>query len=423
MHSLRATKAWILVLLSLFNHVAFSVSNSGKSELLVKQEGSLARFIHEVFRQNPEIRAAESNLYAEEAREVASGKPLYNPNLVGQAQSAIENQVYVGFSQTIDWSDKRAATHAVGIANAFVAEAQLRLRKIVLAAEVIDALSAYAVQTKMVVLANNRVDLLKNFAKLTRDRFKKGDIPRVDVDLAQLVLSQSIAQLASVEINKSMALQMLREKTGVSLKKWPVMSAQLAPLVTNEEKMKQLACHYPLILVLRDSFMSARARIKLAERQRNPDPTIGLQGGASMENGTKQLLLNLTLNVPMYVRNNYKAEVDAAKFDAMRANEKYVQALYQVRARIRTSAERYQMLYETTKNWHHVSDQPLTQGMVLIERLWSAGEITTMDYILQLKTRVDSQIAGVELEGQEWHAWIEWLQSSGQILPWLARIA
>lgn len=423
LYCVRALKAGAFIFLCLLNHVAFTMSHSSESRLPVKQGASLAHFINEVFRQNPGVQAAESNLYAQRAREVASGKPLYNPNLVAQAQYAIEDQLFIGFSQEIDWSNKRNARHKVGIANMFVANAQLRLQKLKLATEVIDTLSAYAIQTKLVVLEKKRVRLLKNFARLTQDRFKKGDIPRVDVDLALLALSQSITQLATAEVRQSMTLQTLRAKTGLSLKKWPTLSAKLSPLVTDEKITNQLAYHYPLIMVLRDSFMSARARSKVAERQRNPDPTVGLQGGTSKENDNKQLLINLTLNVPMYVRNNYEAESRAAKFDAMRADKKYVQALYQIRANIKTSAERYQILYEEMQNWYHVSNQPLTKGMVLIERLWSVGEITTMDYILQLKTRVDSQIAGVELEGQEWHAWIEWLHFSGQLLPWLARVA
>lgn len=423
LHYVRALNAGVFIFLGLLNHFAFSVSPSIEKRLRVKQGASLAHFIHEVFLQNPGIQAAESNLYARRAREVASGKPIYNPNLVAQAQYAIEDQLFIGFSQTIDWSNKRAARQEVGIANLFVAKAQLRLQKLKLATEVINALSAYAIQTKLVALEKKRVNLLKKFARLTRNRFKKGDIPRVDVDLALLALSQSITQLATVEIRRSRALQTLRAKTGLSLKKWPDLSAQLAPLVTNEEKMKQFACNYPLVLVLRDSFMSAQGKGKWAERQRNPDPTVGLQGGTSQQNDNKQLLINLTLNVPLYVRNNYQAEAHAAKYDAMRAHEKYVQALYQIKADVKTSAERYQMLHEAMQNWYHVSNQPLTKGMVLIERLWSVGEITTMDYILQLKTRVDSQLAGVELEGQEWYAWIEWLHFSGQLLPWLARLA
>ncbi|MDP3562525.1 MAG: TolC family protein [Legionellaceae bacterium] len=421
LHRVIALKVGVFIFLGLLNHVVFSVNNSSESRLRVKHDGSLAHFIHEVFLQNPGIQAAEANLYAQRAREVASGKPLYNPNLVAQVQYAIEDQSFLGFSQTIDWSNKRKARHAVGVANLFVARAQLRLQKLKLATEVIDALSAYAIQSKLVALEKERVRLLKNFAKLTRDRFKKGDIPRVDVDLALLALSQSITQLATVEIRKSLVLQTLRAKSGLFLNKWPDLSAHLASLVTDEEKMKQFACNYPSIIVLRDSFMSAQARSKWADRQRNPDPTLGLQGGTSKEKSNKQLLINLTLNVPMYVRNNYQAEAQAAKFDAMRAHEQYAQGLYQIKANIKTSAERYQMLYEAVQNWYDVSKEPLTEGMVLIERLWNVGEITTMDYILQLKTRVDSQIAGVELEGQEWHAWIEWLHFSGQLLPWLAR--
>ena len=57
--------------------------------------------------------------------------------------------------------------------------------------------------------------------------------------------------------------------------------------------------------------------------------------------------------------------------------------------------------------------------MTLIERLWQTGEINSTDYIVQLKQRIDSQIAGVELKGRAWQAWSEWLRASGQVESWL----
>ncbi len=56
---------------------------------------------------------------------------------------------------------------------------------------------------------------------------------------------------------------------------------------------------------------------------------------------------------------------------------------------------------------------------MLIERLWKAGEISATDYLVQLKQRLDSQIAGVELQSRTWQAWVDWLKASGTIETWV----
>src|SRR3990167_4576240 len=85
----------------------------------------LNAFIHQVLQSNPAIQAAQANVEATRARQRAAAKPLYNPELTGQAQTALENTYTLGVNQTVDWADKRAARAQVGSADVQVAKAQL----------------------------------------------------------------------------------------------------------------------------------------------------------------------------------------------------------------------------------------------------------------------------------------------------------
>lgn len=379
----------------------------------------LKRFINDVLESNPAILAAQSNVLAAKARERASGQPLYNPELTAEKQNALENTTSVGINQTIDWANKRSAREQVGTANLLVAEAQLADIRQQLAAEILSALAKYQAEQRVVSLAKERTSLLQQFVELTQKRYKSGDIARVDLDLAQLALSEAMAQQAEAEVNANQALQILRATTGYSQTRWPSLSPALPKLASDRIDIDHLIHKLPSVLVLSQQYQTARSRIKLAERERYPDPTIGIQGGQSSGDGESKRLVGVTLSIPLFVRNPYRAEVDAANYDALEAEGKRADIVRKARAEIKSSAERYQTLYRANLQWHQISGKPLSDGMTLIARLWQAGEINTTDYLVQLKQRIDSQIAGVELKGRTWEAWIEWLRASGQVESWL----
>lgn len=379
----------------------------------------LGDFINQVLRDNPAIQAAESNVAAAKARERAAGYPIYNPELSAQKQNALENQSYLAISQTVDWANKRDAREQVGAANARIAQAQLAELRQQLAAQILSALAKYQASQQAVMLAKERTSLLSQFVTLTRKRFKSGDIARVDLDLAQLAFSEATAQQADAEVNQNQALQILRAATGFSRSNWPRLPANLPTISSKNIDMETLLSHIPTVSVLNQQYQSAMSRIKLAERERYPDPTFGLQGGQSSSEGQSKKLVTFTVSIPLYVRNPYRAEVDAANYDAKEAAGKRADIVRQTRADITSSAERYETLYQANKQWQQAAGKPLGDGMVIIERLWQAGEINSTDYIFQLKQRVDSQIAGVELKGRAWQAWAEWLRASGKVNSWL----
>lgn len=380
---------------------------------------NLGVFINEVVEHNPAIQAAKSNVFAAKARAKASSLPIYNPELVAENQKAIEDTELLGINQTIDWANKRDARKHVGVANVWVAQAELENLRQQLGAAIISALAKYHAEKNVVRLAKQRTSLFQQFVSISNDRLKNGDIARVDLDLAQLALSEALAQQADAEVRMNQALQSLRAITGFSQMAWPVISNSLPPLSLDKINVDHLVSHLPVFQVSNRKYQSALARIKMAERDRYPDPTIGFQGGRQLEGSEKKRLIGLTLSIPLFVRNPYRAEVDAASFDAVEADSKREDLIRQARAEIISSAERYRTLFGALRSWEQLSRKPLSNGMVLTQRLWQAGEITPTDYVVQLKQRIDSQIAGIELKSRAWEAWSDWLKASGQIENWL----
>lgn len=379
---------------------------------------SLNGFISQISETNPAIQAAKLNVSAAEAREHAATQPLYNPELTAERQTAIENVTSIGINQTIDWVNKRKARSWVGTSNVWVARAELINLRNQFLFQVLTALAKYQTQQQTVTLAKKRSSLLKHFLVLTQKRYANGDIARVDLDLAQLAYAEAIAQEADAEVNANQALQILRASTGFNHFSFPQLAAALPRPELNVD-IDKLMEKSPPLRIMHQQYKTALARVKLAERERYPDPTFGIQGGESSDGHKHRRLIGFTFNLPLPIRNSYRAEVDAANFDAIEAEEKMADIVRQTRAEISSTAERYQVLYRAMEHWQSASGKSLHDGMLLIERLWRSGEMSTTEYLVQLKQRIDSQISGVVLKGHAWEGWMEWLKASGQIEGWL----
>jgi cobalt-zinc-cadmium efflux system outer membrane protein len=52
---------------------------------------------------------------------------------------------------------------------------------------------------------------------------------------------------------------------------------------------------------------------------------------------------------------------------------------------------------------------------VQLRRLWEAGEISTTDYLVQLRQTLDVQESALDLRQILWRAWFEWLAASGRV--------
>jgi cobalt-zinc-cadmium efflux system outer membrane protein len=380
---------------------------------------SLSKFVQCVIQNNPAIRAAKENVCAERARYVASSQPIYNPALVAEAQKAIEDTYLVGINQTIDIANKRGAKSQIGAANLCVAKMQLANLEQQLTADLLNALITYNMQKRVVDLAKQRTSMLQRFFTLSKKLHASGDITRVDVDLAQLAYSGVIAEQAQAEVKLKEVERTLRAITGCDYVTWPTFPSKLPCLAISDEQVDCLLRNLPGFHVLNNQYLSARAKINLAHRERIPDPTIGIQGGRQLESEESKTLVGVTLSVPLFIRNPYRAEVAAASADAAEADQKRCEWIRNARAEIKTSAEQYIIYQQAMEEWERLSNKPLKDGINLIERLWQAGELSTTEYLVQLRQRVDTLITGASFKSQAWQAWVSWLKASGQAESWL----
>jgi len=175
------------------------------------------------------------------------------------------------------------------------------------------------------------------------------------------------------------------------------------------------AQNHPRVRAAHQKAQAARQQVHAVDQDRKADPTIALSGGQEEAEG----LVKLTFSIPLQFRNDFRSNVDAAQSDAVQIEQQALQVYRDQLAQLQGAQARYQSVIAAWSLWESEGKLSLKKRISLLEALWKAGEMGTTDYLFQVKQTLDTQIAGVELHGNLWSAWVEWLSASGTLNQWL----
>jgi cobalt-zinc-cadmium efflux system outer membrane protein len=85
-----------------------------------------------------------------------------------------------------------------------------------------------------------------------------------------------------------------------------------------------------------------------------------------------------------------------------------------------SARERYALLRNAWDTWERAGQPSLELQTDQLRQLWEAGELSTADYLVQLRQTIEVQDNAFALRLALWEGWLEWLRASGQIDDWLA---
>lgn len=384
-------------------------------------EGALAALVSATLAGNPRVQAAAAALAAGEARQHGAEQPLYNPELEADFEKADVRTSSVGLRQAIDWTDKREALGGIAAAEREALAAELADVRQALAAELLSSLVAFHARLELERLAGQRAELTGQFLSVARRRHEAGDLPQVEVDMAQLAAQQARILKAKATTARVEAVQSLVALTGGQRPAWPALPEAVpeAPFVGtandgNVDPQMDLL-QLPALRAQQARINAARQTVRLKRRESRPDPTIGVRGGREDSEG----LVGVTFSIPLFVRNDFKAGVTAADAEAASAGSRLQDMARQARARLVSTSERYRLTREAWLAWREAGEFSLQRQTTLLQRLWQAGELSTTDYLVQLAQSLDTQADATELHGDLWHAWVDWLAASGGVESWL----
>ena len=378
----------------------------------------LIQFVQSVVDSNPRVQAARSALDASGAYRDAASRPLYNPELSLDAENSDTDTRAVGISQTLDWGGKRKARTAVAESDRLVVEAEYLAARWAVTVELLDGLARHQTGLERESLAEARRALMDDFASLAKRRFEAGDLNQVELSLATLAFMDARIQKATAGAALAEARQSVRNLTPRSSpEQWPTLPAHMPELPQSATDPQSLVLALPDVLAARRQVETADATVTLRERERRPDPTISLAGGR--ESGENLVGVNVT--IPLFVRNGFNHEVTAAMAERSQAKQISNDVMQRAYARLTSAAERYELSRGAWGDWELTGQSSLTSQTEQLQKLWQAGELSTTDYLVQLRQTLDVQESALDLRQALWRAWFEWLWASGQVDAWLGQ--
>ena len=392
-----------------YQSTPLSISDKG----IQKVDPSLRGFIEQVWSESPAVQSAQAALDAARENVTGADRPLHNPVLEFEAERTDINTTSIGFSQTLDWSDKQEAFVSVAQQEEVAAQANLLQVRQRVAVETLQVLVDYFTATEMRSLALRRSQLMKGFADTVKQRHAVGDVETLDVTFAQVAYSEALMAQANSEGELSAAEAGLQAVSGVAMSKWPRLPTELAPPPESAEL--SLLDTLPHLAVLRSQVDAAKARIRVAEREGRVDPTFGVRVGREDD----ETLLGLSVEIPLFVRNNYSAAIRAASHESVEEEQSYRHVYQQAKAQLLGALGRFENSSLAWRAWVSAGQQAHRDQIILLEKMWQAGELTATDFLIQAKQNIDTLMTATSLKGEVWQAAIAWLEASGQVETWL----
>jgi len=385
-----------------------------KVSLTTNAPSDLRLMIKSALEKHPRILAARAALQASIKRLKAARQAVYNPELELDTERTDINSSFLQLSQTIDMGDQRGSLTNVAQAALIKAKADYELAVLQLQNDLVSAYIKYDTQLALSRLSGDVLKLMTEFMNIAELRNKAGDLNQVELDLAHLAHSEAVLNHAKVLSEVIFAREKLNAIFITLPTTVPALHAEL-PQARLPGDIGKFMRTLPVVRSRKAEINIARNTVNLRRSEKRINPTVALRGG---RDGSKSMV-GLSLSIPLYVRNNYSAEIEVAQQKLIESKQLGHQAFRDQRARILASTQRLKILSRAWLIWKKTGQSSISRQLESIKRLWRAGDINTSDYLVQLKQTLDTQVAGIELKNKLWNSTLEWLLVTASIDDWL----
>ncbi|MDR2093747.1 MAG: TolC family protein [Azoarcus sp.] len=256
---------------------------------------------------NPELAAAGHGLQAAEGARIQAGL-LPNPSLsvlVEDTRDKANRTTTVQIDQPIETGGKRAARMALADRGQEVAAAGLAARRLALRAEVTGAFFDVLAAQQRVRQAEELLGLAQGARRAASQRVAAGKISPVEETRAGLAEAAVRVDLAQAKGALSVARQALSALWGDSAPHfgWAEGRMDVLPVMLSPEEMEKRLQTSPAMTLARAEADRAGALARLERARRIGDVTLSLGSKRAEELGRNQMLVGLSVPLPLFDRN------------------------------------------------------------------------------------------------------------------------
>lgn len=371
------------------------------------------------WRAHPAQRAVEARLAASRARLRAAERPLHNPELeIARDDGGTETTTSVGLRMALDIADKRGARRDIAGARVALADAEARLQQREFVRAWLVGWADTRAARERVAAGHQRLALTTRFAELAARQFDAGDISGLERDLALLARDEAGAEQAGLLAEQAEAEARFRSVGGQpeAVDAIDASPDDLPSPTAIDSDLRAL----PDWQVAQAAATIAEREVVGARRDRIADPVLGAYGGRKRYDpgGPDDTVFGVTVTMPLFVRNPYRAEVMAAEAEADAARAEQERVRLALEADRRRAVDSYAAARTAWTGWRGSRGTDVSRRTELLERLWREGELSTADTLQQLKQGLDTRLAGAELQARLWRTWTNYLAATGRLDAW-----
>lgn len=352
---------------------------------------SISDLVTKTLEANPEIRFYEAEIAAAKAGRATACR-LSNPELsldlgqkrVRSGDARAEGLAYsVALAQPIEWPGRLGLRKAIADRDMALAELGLERFKAFLAAKVKVLGYALATQQENSAAAAEVADRFTSVREVIVQREPGGIAPALEAKIIEAteVVVQRKAGEAAVEMQKALLeinqLMGRRADTPLQVKRaeFPKPSATTLTALLNTA-----AEHNYDLRVRRSELEQQGLKVSLAKNERHPTFSVG--PSLSQERaGDKEMIIGLSLSVPLPLWNNGQPAVNAAEARRIQAEASLQSALREVERQITEAWLIMQTQQKRLDGWKPNALQSFAEAAQLADRHYRLGAVPLSTYI------------------------------------------
>lgn len=365
---------------------------------------SVPRSINEIvalaLKQSADLVALEKEALAKQSLSIQVGT-ISNPTLEFQGVTGSltggpeERSASIGINQELPLNNKLRLRREVILREA---ESVLRQRDNIarLLKDEITALGLdYLLASKRHELAAEMLKLNHNLVSVAEERFKAGDIPELELNLAKVELVRGETRLQEIERDQKPLQIKIASLTGLNEAEINLSDTFNTPQLSQDpQKMvKQAIASRPDMLSLKRECDKAETEARLAEAEALPNLTAGLfaqwqrgtteVGGMSAINSDTQLGFRLSMPIPLFDRNQGGRAAARARVDA--ANSRTLALGRSIAAEVESAVSRVSASERIITLFVQGIIPQLTENLKLTQEAYRVGEVGIISVIDEQK--------------------------------------
>jgi cobalt-zinc-cadmium efflux system outer membrane protein len=351
-------------------------------------------------KHNAELTALEQDVAAKQSLAIQAGT-IGNPTLEfqgttgGLSGSPEDRSFSIGINQELPLNNKLTLRREAGQREAESLKRQRDNTERLLKDDISTAALDYLLAFKRYELSAELCTLNRELVVVALERFKAGDIPELELNLARVELARAETRLLEAEREKNPHRIKVASLTGLSETEIVLSETFNAPKLskTSQELVNKALSVRPDLLALAQEREKAEIETRLAKAEALPNLTAGLfaqwqrgtteVGGMSSINSDTQVGLRLSMPIAVFDRNQggraaARAHLDAAESRTLNM-ERNIAAEVEAAVSRMTASERILAMFE-----QGIIPQ-LTENLNLTKEAYRIGEVGILAVIDEQK--------------------------------------